>query len=55
MKLKYLIAGACILTAAGPAAIAQDQGKELITIPKEQYQKLLDLFSTESPLDSGKT
>src|SRR5205823_14145619 len=34
----------CILAAALTVAIAQDQGanKEVITIPKEQYQKMLE-------------
>ena len=44
MKLKHLIVAACLIAATLPAAVAQETGagKEVITIPKEQYQKLLD-------------
>ena len=44
MKSKYLIPGACIVVVACMTAVAQEQGanKEVITIPKEQYQKMLD-------------
>ena len=44
MKLKHLISGMCIVVAAILTAVAQEQGanKEVITIPKEQYQKMLE-------------
>ena len=44
MKLKQLIVAAGLIAATLPAAVAQETGagKEVITIPKEQYQKLLD-------------
>src|SRR5712691_11124930 len=44
MKLKYLISGMCVVVAAAITAVAQEQGanKELITLPKEQYQKMLE-------------
>lgn len=43
MKSGKPIIGLCILAAAATVAIAQDQGtnQDLITIPKEQYQKML--------------
>jgi len=44
MKSKYLIHGACIIVASTITSVAQEQGpnKEVISIPKEQYQKMLD-------------
>ena len=44
MKRKRLILAVCILATVTAAAHAQEQNvsKEVITIPKEQYQKLLD-------------
>jgi hypothetical protein len=43
-KVKSSKSIACILAAATTVSFAQDQGsnREVITIPKEQYQKLLD-------------
>ena len=44
MKLMHLIIVAGLIAATQPPAVAQEAaaGKELITIPREQYQKLLD-------------
>src|SRR5207248_799917 len=44
MKRKHLLLAVCILATVTAAAHAQEQNvnKEVITIPKEQYQKLLD-------------
>ena len=51
MKSIKSIVGACVLAAA-TAAIAQDQGakQEFITIPKEQYQKLLKVLEEHGQL-----
>ncbi len=42
--LKHLVPAVCSLAAATLVAVAQEQGanKEVITIPKDQYQKLLN-------------
>src|SRR6266704_6136858 len=44
MKFMHLISGACILAATTILLSAQDQSadKEVVTIPKAQYQKMLD-------------
>lgn len=44
MNSKHLSAGLCMFVATTLAGVAQEQGgnKEVITIPKEQYQKMLE-------------
>src|SRR6266536_2083373 len=44
MKLEISIVGVCVLAGAVAMAVGQDQGgnKDLITLPKEQYQKMLE-------------
>ena len=52
MKSAKYFVGACFLAAAIPAATAQDQvaGKEVITIPKEQYEKMLKVLAEHDKL-----
>ena len=44
MKFGIAMVGVCVLAGAVAAARGQDQGgnKDLITLPKEQYQKMLE-------------
>ena len=52
MKPARTIVGACLLAVATTLASAQDQsaGKEVITIPKEQYEKMLRVLAEHDKL-----